>query len=68
MKLLSKKEEIKEIPKVQRYLSRPSIDEIFNKDTTKDKQVRNKQSIKRDRKLISQDMTPKTTSYFFYLV
>lgn len=41
--LLSEKEEIREIPKVQRYLSRPRIDEIIKKERIKDKRVRNKQ-------------------------
>lgn len=41
--LLSEKEEIKEIPKVQRYLSRPNLEEIFNQERIKDKQMRDKQ-------------------------
>lgn len=41
--LLSDKGEIREIPRVQRYLSRPGIDEILNKEMVKDKKIRNKQ-------------------------
>lgn len=41
--ILSKKEDIREIPKVQRYLSRPRIDEIMKKESIKDKRARNKQ-------------------------
>lgn len=44
--LLSEKEEIKEIPKVQRYISRPKIEELFTKEKTTDKQKRNKQIYK----------------------
>ena len=45
-KLLSEKEEIKEIPKVQRYISRPKIEELFIGEKTTDKQKRNKQIYK----------------------
>ena len=45
-KLLSEKEEIKEIPKVQRYISRPKIEELFTGEKTTDKQKRNKQIYK----------------------
>ncbi len=40
--LLSDKKEITEIPKVQRHLSRPKIEEIIKKKRIKDKRVRNK--------------------------
>lgn len=41
--LLSEKKEIKEIPKIQRYLSRPRIEEILKKERIKDKRARNRQ-------------------------
>ncbi len=41
--LLLGKEKIGEIPKVQRYISRPKIEEIIKKERIKDKGVRNRQ-------------------------
>ncbi len=41
--LLSGKEKIGEIPKVQRYISRPKIEEIIKKERIKDRRVRNRQ-------------------------
>lgn len=39
--LLVDKEKIKEIPRQQRYLGRPSLSEIFNETEGKDKRIRN---------------------------
>ncbi len=41
--LLSEREETKEIPKVQRYIGRPNIDAILNKEGMKDRETRNRQ-------------------------
>ncbi len=44
--ILSEKEEIKEIPKVQRFLSRPKMEAIFTKEKTATKQKRDNQIYK----------------------